>query len=130
MNTEFNFFDAAAYTSSLKCAVQKTGKIGFTDYTQRKLEMKAGMSARIGVAGTKEQYDHLVIQFLDTVEPDAFKLNKAGNYYYLNPKALLDELNIPYKTQSIQYDMQLIDRDRNIYKLNKKEGRVQNEESE
>jgi hypothetical protein len=121
MTQENLFFDASKYTSNLRCTIQKTGKIGFSDFTQNKLGIKDGMSIRIGILGSKENYTNLLMQVLDTVSPDAFKINKAGNYYYINPKPLLDELNINYKRKSIIYDMLPYNEAQNIFKLIQKE---------
>ena len=124
MNDNFKFFDAEEYTSNLKCTIQKTGKIGFSEFTQKMLGIKEGMSIRIGVDGTKDNYKSLLIKLLDTIEKNAFKVNKAGNYYYINPKPLLDELDIKYKEKSLMYDMVIADEKERIYKLVKREGKV------
>lgn len=124
MNDNFKFFDAEEYTSNLKCTIQKTGKIGFSEFTQKMLGIKEGMSIRIGVDGIKDNYKSLLIKLLDTIEKNAFKVNKAGNYYYINPKPLLDELDIKYKEKSLMYDMVIADEKERIYKLVKREGKV------
>lgn len=121
MNDNFIFFDATEYTSNLRCTIQKSGKIGFSDFTQKKLGINDKMSIKIGIDGTKEDYSHLLLQLLEVVETKAFKINKAGNYYYFNPKPLLDELGIQYKNRNIMYDMIVIDENEKIYKLIKKE---------
>ncbi|MDQ2719428.1 MAG: hypothetical protein M3Z26_06645 [Bacteroidota bacterium] len=124
MENEINFFDAREYASNLRCTIQKTGKIGFTDYTQKKLSMNDDMSIRIGIDGIKGEYNNLVIQILNEVQPQAFKVNKAGNYFYINPKALLDELGLTYKAKNIMYEMISLNEDEKTYKLIKKEGKV------
>src|SRR5438552_15135961 len=101
MISEFVFFDAREYTSNLRCTIQRSGKIGFSDFTQKKLKIDEKKSIRIGIEGSKDNYEHLLLQVLDTAELNAFKINKAGNYYYINPKALLDELGLKYKTKNI-----------------------------
>ena len=122
------FFDASEYTTSLRCTVQKTGKIGFSDYTQKKLGINEMMSIRIGIDGTKDSFKHLIMQLLRDVDPKAFKVNKSGNYYYINPKPLLDILGINYKKRNVLFEMVSVDEDKNIFKLVKKEGRANDEE--
>lgn len=124
MNNDILFFDASEYTSNLRCTIQRTGKIGFSDFTQKKLRINENMSIKIGIEGTKELFDFLFLQLIDIVEPKAFKVNKAGNYFYINPKPLLDELGIEYKNKNIMYEMIIIDEGKKIYKLVKKEGKV------
>lgn len=124
MDSEFSFFNAGDYTSNLKCTIQKTGKIGFSEFTQRMIGIKEGMSIQIGVDGTKENYRCLLFKLLHTVESNAFKVQKAGNYYYINPKPLLDDLGIKYKEKSIMYDMVMADEGERIYKLIKREEKV------
>jgi hypothetical protein len=124
MNQDFLFFDASQYSSALRCTIQKTGKLGFSDFTQTKLGLNEKMSIRIGVDGTKDSYTHLLLQLIETVEPSAFKIYRAGKYFYINAKPLFDELGLPYKTRNIMFEMTSLNEEKNIYKLTKKEVKV------
>jgi len=120
------FFEASEYSSNLRCTVQRSGRIGFTDFTQKKLGINENITVKIGIDGTKDSFQHLIFQFLEGKESGGFKINKAGNYYYFNPKALLDELNIVYTGKNIIYDMAPLNSEMKIYKLIKKENKVNN----
>jgi hypothetical protein len=124
MTDDFIFFDAREYASNLRVTIQRSGKMGFSDFTQTKLKINETMSIRIGIDGRKDTYKYLLLQILDTVEPHAFKINKAGNYYYFNPKPLLDELSMNYKSKNILFEMIAINEQEKIYKLVKKEAKV------
>jgi len=87
--------------------------------------MHESMSVKIGIDGQKDNFSHLLLQFLNTIDPRAFKVNKAGNYFYINPKPLLDELGLNYKQNNIIYDMIPLNAEARIYKLIKKEGKSQ-----
>jgi hypothetical protein len=118
------FFDARQYASNLRCTIQRTGKMGFSEFTQVKLQLKEGMSIKIGIDGSREDYKHLLLKLMNTVDETAFRVNKAGNYYYINPKPLLDELGIEYKSRNVLYEMVCLDETERIYKLVKKEVKV------
>jgi hypothetical protein len=124
MDMDFTFFDASQYTSNLRCTIQKTGKMGFSEYTQSKLGINETISIRIGIDGQRGNYKNLIMQLLSTLESSAFKVNKAGNYFYINPKPLFDELGIDYKTRNVLYEMIALNEEKRIYKLIKKEVKV------
>jgi len=53
-------------------------------------------------------------------DEEAFKVNSAGNYFYLNTRNLFDDLKIDYKKKKIIYDIEEVEYEgMKLYKLSK-----------
>ena len=48
---------------------------------------------------------NLYAKIYDSAQEGAFKISKAGDYYYVNTKNLFDSLGIDYKNTKIIYDI-------------------------
>jgi hypothetical protein len=106
---KLKFINPATLDRNLKATIHKSGKLGFTVQAATKMELVEYKSAKIALNDEDALDTSLYVKILDTVEDDAFKINKAGDYYYLNTKALFDEMDLDYSTQSIAYDIATIE---------------------
>ena len=123
-----NFINAQDFSTSIKCAIHKTGKLGFNSAAITKLGLSTDKGVRLATNSEDTSDDNLYMMVGD-FEEGWFKLVKAGDYYYLNTKALFDDLGINYREKRIIYDITNFDYDgKNMYKLNKRE--VKQKESE
>lgn len=115
---DIKFFNADDFSTSLRCTIQKTGKLGFTDFTQKQLSMDEGTYIRIGERNVSENEKQLFLQICDpTDKVGGFKISKAGRYYYLNTKVLFDELGYDYKKKPIIFELVKYDGEKKIYKM-------------
>jgi hypothetical protein len=121
------FLDAKEFEANLKCTVQSNGKLNFSASAIKIFELHKHKSVKFAVNEDAKGVEELYIVIQDHITDDAFKVNKAGNYYYLNAKALFDSLGIDYRAHSVIYDItkteQLID-GLPLYKLNKRKGKT------
>lgn len=119
---KIKFFNPNSLDRNLKATVHKSGKLGFTVDAANKMDLKPTKSAAVGMNEEDSSDTSLYIIIYDEQTEGAFKVAKAGDYYYLNLKSLFDTLKINYKTQSVIYDIseEQIDGQK-IFKLSKRE---------
>lgn len=118
---KLKFFNAEEIEQNAKATIHASGKLGFSSDSVDFL--KIGENTHINLAKNEEDEDDenfygIVIQ---KFEEGAFKVCKAGDYYYLNTKNLFDSLKIDYKGQKVIYDLLKITIDENeIVKFQKR----------
>ena len=102
---KIKFFNPKNLDRNLKATVHKSGKLGFTVDAANKMDLKPDKSAAVGVNDEDKSDKSLYIIVYDNMQDTAFKVAKAGEYYYLNLKNLFDTLKIDYKNESVVYDI-------------------------
>lgn len=102
---KLKFIDSAALDKNLKATVHNTGKIGFTKDAAGKLGLGEAKSARIAVNDEDPGDTSLYVIIEDRVVDGAFKVNKAGQYFYISTKALFDGLGMDYVKNNYVYDI-------------------------
>lgn len=119
---KIKFFDPKNLDRNLKATVHKSGKLGFTVDAANKMGLKPDKSASVGVNEEDKSDKSLYIIIHDEMQDAAFKVAKAGEYYYLNLRNLFDTLKINYKNQSVVYDISKeTNEGQQIYKLSPRE---------
>ncbi len=102
---KIKFFNPDSLDKNLKATVHKSGKLGFTVDAARRLKLETNKSAAIGTNEDDPTDDSLYVIIYNEVRSGAFRIAKAGQYYYINLKALFDALKINYKQESVVYDI-------------------------
>jgi len=102
---KLKFLTPDSLDKNLKATVHRSGKLGFSMEAANKLELSADKSASIAVNEDDPNDSCLYFVIHPSVEGDAFKVNKAGEYYYINAKPLFDSLKINYLKESVVYDI-------------------------
>ncbi len=123
---KISFFDAKQFEGSMKCTIQGNGKMNFSSSAIHAFSLTNRKSVRFALSEEGKAADELFMVVLDHVAEDAFKVNKAGNYFYLNAKGLFDHLGIDYKHHSVVFDLvktnDLAD-DLPVYRLIRRKGK-------
>lgn len=96
-------YNAKAYSTKLKCTIQKTGKLGFTAETAKALHLTP--TTFIKIAGDDEQPGSLFLIVCQGEDEYGFKVDYISKYYSLPTTALFNELNIDYKNYTVMYDL-------------------------
>lgn len=119
---KIKFFNPNNLDKNLKATVHKSGKLGFTVDAANKMDLKQSKSAAVGINEDDPSDQSLYIIIYNEQQNGAFKVAKAGDYYYLNLKNLFDTLKINYKIQSVVYEIseETIE-GRKIFKLSPRE---------
>lgn len=116
-----SFFNASNL-ERIKCTIHITGKLGFTENASKRLNLNEKKSILIGTNDDDKEDSNLYMVIKETIEKEAFKVNKAGNYYYINAKTLFDTLKYDYIKNNISFDLVPIEIEgENIIKMIKKE---------
>jgi hypothetical protein len=103
---KFDFKVPAESYGSLKATVHKDGKLGFSSGAENLLNLSKDESYFL-VATNAEDSTDKSLYFLPAKKGDVnvFKASKAGNYYYMRIKHILDEMGIDYETSRVIYDI-------------------------
>lgn len=123
---ELKFIKANEFAPNIKCSIHKNGKLGFSSSAISRLGIDT--NKRILFATNDDEGDNgsLYAIVVEENNEEAFRVNKAGNYYYLNTKAMFDKLGYSYQTRTIIFDIvasDILHEDKMVYKLIKREGR-------
>ena len=116
-------YNAQEFDKNIKATIQKSGKLGFSESAIHKLDLASmkGVTIAGNEADTSDESLYMVLEREEI--PSAFRLNKAGVYYYLNAKPLFDSLNIDYQKATIIFDIiqtEFQDEGKTIYKMVKR----------
>ena len=102
---EIEFFQPKDFEGNLKATIHVSGKLGFTDAAIKKIGISEKKGIKIGRNSKQAADKNLYAVFVDSSDETAFKINKAGAYYYVNTKALFDTMEIPYRTKRVSFDI-------------------------
>ncbi|MDP3150884.1 MAG: hypothetical protein Q8N83_17330 [Ignavibacteria bacterium] len=119
---KLKFIDGSKYNLNVKCSIHLTGKLGFSQSAIDSLQLDN--NKYVAFATNEEDKKDLTLYMVvyNEKKEGAFKIVKAGNYYYLNTKKMFDELGIDYKKKTIIYDISNCDYEgEKIYKLIRRE---------
>lgn len=93
---------AREYSIKLKVTIQSTGKLGFTDETAKALNLSEGTYITLG---QDDKDSDLLYLILTDESEDAFKVCKAGDYYYLPTRRLFLSLGYEFQDKTIMFDL-------------------------
>jgi len=117
---KYTIISAKDFNLKLKCTIHSTGKLGFTDATTK--HMKFTNESYVQFAQDDENKNILYLIHVKIQDENAFKVIKAGNYYYVNTKAMFDSLEYDYVKSNIIFDMvEIKEENIEIYKLTKRQ---------
>ena len=110
---------ASQFAIRLKCTIHRSGKLGFTEATARHLEFNDNSAVKF--AEDDENSDILYLINKTEMDDDAFKVCKAGRYFYVNTKLMFDNMGIDYKNKTVMFDMiRMKEIEGEVYKLVKR----------
>jgi hypothetical protein len=102
---KLKFIKADTIGLKAKATIHQTGKLGFSSDAVEYLEISEQKSIQFAVNEDDSQDENLYGVISEDADEGAFKISKAGDYYYINAKGLFDSLNIDYKNKRIIYDI-------------------------
>jgi len=101
--------NSAPYNAKLKATIQATGKLGFTRDTAEALNL--GPTCSVQFAQDENSAKTLYLVVYPDIRPEAFKVNKSGDYLYLSTKLLFDDLKVDYKNKNMMYDLMRMEKE-------------------
>lgn len=102
---KLKFLDAGITERKAKATVHSSGKLGFSHEAINYLKLTEGKSIQFAQNEENEQDLNLYAAVYEGVQEGAFRISKAGAYFYVNTKNLFDTLNIDYKGKRIIFDL-------------------------
>ncbi|MGD8779749.1 MAG: hypothetical protein PVH88_12400 [Ignavibacteria bacterium] len=119
---KLNFWKPTLSSSKIKATVHQNGNIGFSNGATQKLQIDETKYLKIGINEEDPKDNNLYVLITDENDENGLKVNKAGNYYYLNTKSFFNEHKVDYKKKKIVYDIAELNIDgQMIYKFVKRE---------
>jgi hypothetical protein len=119
---KIKILQASNYTKNIKCSIHLSGKLGFSSSAINLLKLDQNKYIAFGVNEEDEKDPNLYMFLYKEEHNEAFKIIKAGNYYYLNTKKMFDEIGLDYKNTNYIFDIIEIEYEKQkIYKLNRRE---------
>ena len=99
-----SFEDPKKVGGSIKATIHKTGKLGFSSGAEEFMSINENSFYKVGFNNESENEE--TIYMVDSSTGDsAFKVSKAGNYYYINLKNVFDKRGWDYKNRSYIFDI-------------------------
>ena len=124
MGFKLNIIKANELDKNVKCSVHKTGKLGFSIEAIKKLNINESTYIKLGINEDDKTDNNLYMVIGNEPDVEAFKISKAGKYYYANTKALFDILKIDYKSATIMYDITNFEHEgQKLYKMARRDGK-------
>ncbi len=98
------FYDNNEASRKLKCTIQSSGKLGFTEATAKYLRLDKVQAVKFATDDNEKDTLYLIN---DVPESDAkaFKVCHAGTYYHVNAKRLFEDLNLDFESYKIMFDL-------------------------
>lgn len=109
-------------TGIVKATIHRSGKLGFSQAAIDKLELNQDTYAKLAINESDRKDTNLYLKVVREYDGESLKVNKAGNYYYLNTRDFFNELGVDYYKKRIIYD--IVDMDYGgevLFKLIKRE---------
>ena len=100
----------------LKATVHKgSGKLGFSMSAINRMDFENNRYFKVGHNSRDENDDSLYLVPSHENDDDAFKVGKAGDYYYIRIKNVLNDLDIDYETETVSYEIRELKSDNMKY---------------
>ncbi|AQX04121.1 hypothetical protein ATB99_13320 [Elizabethkingia meningoseptica] len=97
------FEDPNKVGGAIKATIHKSGKLGFSSGAEDFMKIVDNAFFKIGFNDSTD--DGNIYMVPCETEDGAFKISKAGQYYYINLKNVFDKRGIDYKNKSYIYDI-------------------------
>jgi hypothetical protein len=118
---KITLYDPKKLNKKYRLSVHRTGKIGFPAEAAEKLSLAINKSADFGKNEDDPSDQNLYMIIHSDRETGGFKVNKNGEYYSINIKILLDNLDIDYSKGDVWFEMEeKIIAEQKVYKLERK----------
>lgn len=109
-----NFEDPNSGNGVIKASIHKTGKLGFSSGAKLFMEINEETYFKIGF-NDRDTNDTNIYVVPVIGKEGAFKVSKAGDYYYINLKHIFDKRGIDYQNENSIYDIKKISIENGYY---------------
>ncbi len=115
---KLEFWKPTLSGSKAKATIHKSGNLGFSKEAEKLMGINKDTYAMIGTNKENNKDHNIYILLTKQNNEYALKVNKAGNYFYLNTKSFFQELGVDFQKKKIIYDIsEFNENGKKIYKL-------------
>jgi len=119
---KLEFWKPITRTGNAKATIHKNGNLGFSTEAAKLMGINKNTYLTLGKNKENLRDTSIYILVVDKKNEYGLKVNKAGNYYYLNTKNYFADSGIDYIKKKIIYDISVLNEDEiKIYKLSMRE---------
>ena len=93
--------DAQKYALNAKASIQRNGRLGFTGEAAKLLGLQEGLTMLFSTT----QNGDLAAVICDASESRGFRVQKAGEYFYIRMKNFFDSQSLDYIKKRVAYDI-------------------------
>lgn len=93
--------DAQKYALNAKASIQRNGRLGFTGEAAKLLGLQEGLTMLFSATPNGD----LAAVICDASESRGFRVQKAGDYFYIRMKNFFDSQNLDYIKKRVAYDI-------------------------
>lgn len=102
---KLKFFNAGEIEHKAKATVHSSGKLGFSSDAIEFMNLSESKSIAFAKNEDDEDDPNLYAVVHESLKEGAFKISKAGDYFYVNTKNLFDVMGVDYKNTKVIYDL-------------------------
>lgn len=98
---EHMVIDAQKYALNAKASIQRNGRLGFTGEAAKLLGLQEGLSMLFSAMPNGD----LAAVICDATETRGFRVQKAGDYFYIRMKNFFDSQSLDYIKMRVTFDI-------------------------
>lgn len=102
---DFDDFSPNDDVGVVKATVHQNGKVGFSDGARKLMDLETNRHYKVSRNASNPDDTNLYLVPTTEDDPKAFKISKAGQYFYLRIKHILEKLKIDYKSNRVIFDI-------------------------
>jgi len=102
---KLKFIKAEDLDKNSKATVHTSGKLGFSSDAMSLLGLDENKFIAFATNEDDISDTSLYAVVYSGIQEGAFKINKAGGYFYVNTKSMFESLGVDYKNVKIIYDI-------------------------
>lgn len=119
---KIKFLKALEEDNTVKCTIQKNGRLGFSSEAVKLLNINTNIYAKIGIDEEEKKIGNLYLEITDKSDDETLRFRRAGEYFFLNTTTIFSQLEIDYIRKKIIFNIVPMSfENRRIYKLNRRE---------
>lgn len=102
---QFEYFSPLDDSLNAKGTVHQNGKVGFSAGANKLMGLDENRTFRVSRNVTDPADNCLYMVPAAADDAKAFRISKAGNYYYLRIRHILEKMKINYKENKVIFDI-------------------------
>lgn len=121
MDLKLKKLNIPSETGNYKASTHATGKIGFTKIAAERMKLNENKYLEFAINEVDSNDKNLYVFVRNDTKEGLLKVNRAGAYYHVNAKRLLEQFQLDYRTKRIIFDISEIKyENETVYKFSRR----------